>query len=222
VDKLPFSVYDFFGYLSAGFLVMVAVTTAFVGEAPLRYSPNLIVGILLIMLAYICGQVVANISGFLLEGVVVAKLIKRPTPHLFGASNAGWRRKLFPGYCRALPTSTQERIRARARSLGLEDEAGWALFMHCHARVTAEPVTEERLDTFLNLYGFCRNNCLALLAGAGLLLAGTLHRTAQTGVVSPGWWAAAAGACSIGLFYRYLKFFRHYAVEVFASYAEGD
>ncbi len=221
MDKLPFSVYDFFGYLSAGFLLLVGLATAFVGEAPLHFAPNFIVGTLFVVLAYVLGQVIANLSGFLLEGLIVAKLIRRPTPHLFGEFNMGWRKSIFPGYCKALPGSTQKRVRARAEQLGAETDAGWALFMHCHAHVKKEPTTQERLDTFLNLYGFCRNCSLALLIAGGALIAGSLLGSAETGLVSPGWWAAGAFVAVVGLFYRYLKFFRHYAVEVFASYAEG-
>jgi hypothetical protein len=223
VDKLPFSVYDFFGYLSAGFLTMVAVATAFVGEGPLHFRPGLVTGIFLLVFAYVVGQVIGNLAGFLLEGLLVGRAIRRPTPHLFGNQNDGWRQRWFPGYCRSLPAATQDRVRERARGLGVVDpQADWALFMHCHARVKGEPVTQERLETFLNLYGFCRNCALALLAGGCVLVAGSLNGSAETGVVSPGWWSAAAIACAVGLFYRYLKFFRHYAVEVFASYAEGD
>src|SRR6201999_167301 len=113
----------------------------------------------------------------------------RPTPHLFGEQNEGWRRRWFPGYCRALPVATRERVLDRARTLGIDDGAGWALFMHCHARVKGEVVTQERLDTFLNLYGFCRNCSLALLGGGLALLAGSLGGSAKTGAVSPGWWS---------------------------------
>jgi hypothetical protein len=34
------------------------------------------------------------------------------------------------------------------------------------------------------------------------------------------WWAAGALFAGIMLFYRYLKFYRHYTLEVFTSFAE--
>lgn len=34
------------------------------------------------------------------------------------------------------------------------------------------------------------------------------------------WWAALAVIVAIGMFYRYLKFFRLYTTEVFVTYAE--
>lgn len=33
-------------------------------------------------------------------------------------------------------------------------------------------------------------------------------------------WATLAAVVSIGMLYRYLKFFRHYTMEVFQTYAE--
>ncbi len=222
MERLPFSVYDFFGYLSAGFLIMVATSSAFVGEAPLEDNPNFTLAILLVVLAYICGQVIATLAGFWLEGLLVGKAIKRPTDHLFGDYNTGTRECLFPAYCTALPQPTQERVRATAREFGLPAGDRKALFYHCHARVKKEPVPQERLATFLNLYGFCRNCSLALLLGGAALFAGSLHGSAETGIVSPGWWVGGALLCAVVLFYRYLKFFRHYALEVFTSYAEGD
>lgn len=36
------------------------------------------------------------------------------------------------------------------------------------------------------------------------------------------WWAMVSAIAGVGMFYRYLKFFRHYALEVFTSYAEVD
>jgi hypothetical protein len=218
MDKLPFSVYDFFGYLSAGFLVMVGVVAAFVGEDTLNQNPSLIVGILLIVTAYIIGQVVANIAGFFLESLVVGRLLGRPTLHLFGEQESRWA-LLFPGYFRPLPLKTQERVLKRAREEADIDEPGGALFFHCHAVVKREPVTVERLGTFLNLYGFCRNTSMALISVVAFLAVGIHCGSAETGVVSPGWWLIGAAVAAVALFYRYLKFFRHYAQEVFTSYA---
>lgn len=222
MDRLPFTVYDFFGYLSAGFILLAAVAGAFVGEAPFDSNPNFVLSILLIVITYGSGQVIANVSGFAIESLLISKAVRRPTPHLFGKHNDGWRKALFPGYCRALPDSAQNRVRTLAASRGVDVNADWALFMHCHAVVKKVPVVQERLDTFLNLYGFCRNCCLALLAGACLLAVGTIQGSAQTGVVPPGWWIVGSLIGATGLFYRYLKFFRQYAVEIFASYPEED
>jgi hypothetical protein len=221
MDKVPFSVYDFLGYLAAGFLLSAGVGASFVGADELNENPSLIVSILLIVIAYIAGHVVANVAGFVLEKKLVADVLGRPTQNLFGASPRRYER-LFPGYYGELPSETRTRVLEKARSLAGISEPGEGLFFHCHARVKKEQAVMERLNTFLNLYGFCRNACMALVIVAACLLVGVVIGSAETGGIGAGWCAAAALAGAIGTFYRYLKFFRQYAIELYTSYAELD
>ncbi len=91
--------------------------------------------------------------------------------------------------------------------------------MAAFAAVRSDALTYTRLSTFLNLYGFCRNVSLASLVAAVALAAGSLAGTAYTGtLIAPGWWALGAFVIALGLFYRYLKFYRLYACEVLAAY----
>lgn len=84
-----------------------------------------------------------------------------------------------------------------------------------------DEVVRERLATFLNLYGFCRNMAMALVAVALFLAVGLVIGSADTGpVVGPGWWLGAAALGAVGVLYRYLKFYRQYALELLVSYAE--
>ena len=82
------------------------------------------------------------------------------------------------------------------------------VFLHAFATVKRDTQTLGRLNGFLAQYGFARNLTLSLVLCA---------------VVE--WWAgnrlfaAAASIAAIGMFYRYLKFFRQYTVEVLTSYA---
>jgi hypothetical protein len=220
MDKLPFSVYDFFGYLASGFVLLVAIAVAFVGYEPLTAQPPLLIGLLLIVAAYVTGHVIANLSGDLLERRLVRKRLNMPTAILMGADVPKWARWLFPGYASALPAAVQARIAARAKRAGVEDR-GEGLFFHCHAVLKHDSVVQARLNTFLNLYGFCRNMALALLLAAVVLSAGLIRGTADTGPdVAPGVWLVAALVAALALFYRYLKFLRQFGVELLTSYAE--
>jgi len=219
MDKLPLSVYDFFAYLSSGFVTLVGVAAAFTGSDDWQETPGAIVGILLLVIAYAVGHVVANISGFFLEGVIVRRWLKRPSVNLLRSTPPRWA-WLFPGYARPLPASQQERITKRARTAGVPPE-GEGLFFHCFGLVKQHESVMSRLETFLNLYGFCRNMCLAALIVGVALVIGSVTGSAKTGpLVSPGWWAAGCLVAAVALFYRYLKFLRHYTLEVFVSYAE--
>jgi hypothetical protein len=219
MDTLPFSVYDFFGYLAAGFVVVLAATAAFVGDGTIHSNPSVIEDALLIVLAYVAGQMISTISRTVLERGVLARALGSPSDRLFSESD-GWQTQLFPGYCEALPPEIQARVLNRASHQAGIDSPGRALFVHCHTRVRREPVIAARLETFLKLHAFCRNMTLAALIAALLLLVGELAGTAQTGRLAPGLWIAIALLTACGMFYRWLRFYRHFAVEVFAGYAE--
>lgn len=76
----------------------------------------------------------------------------------------------------------------------------------------------DRLNAFLNLYGFSRNVSMAALLIVPMLIVGAL-----TGDVAPRLWAASGAlVTAVAMFYRYLKFFRLYTVEVFVNYAEAE
>lgn len=219
MDKLPFSVYDFFGYLSAGFVLLVGLAAAFANTQSWQQTPSVVVGLVLIVSAYVMGQVVANLSGYLIEGILVREVLGTPSQVLFQSSKPRWA-KVLPGYYRSLPRVQQDRVLRRAEAAGVQG-TGDPLFFHCFGVVKEREAVMIRLNAFLNLYGFCRNMSLASLGVAVALLAGLVLGTAQTGdVAGPGWWALGAAIASVGLLYRYLKFFRQYGVEVFLSYAE--
>ncbi len=221
MDKLPFTAYDFFAYLSSGFIVLVAITAAFIGYEPLKESQGFILAGLFIVAAYVTGHLVANISSDVIERRLVRERLGMPTDHLLGHKKGGLGPTLFPGFYSSLPTGTQQRVVARAATRRFTGK-GEELFFHCHAVMKGDMVVQARLNTFLNLYGFCRNMTLALAVGAGALCIGVALGSVDTGPdVGPGWWIVAALLGSVGMLYRYLKFLRQFAVELFTSYAEA-
>jgi hypothetical protein len=219
MNQLPFSVYDFFGYLACGAVVLAAFIASFFGDASFQAGPTLPVGFLLVIVVYVLGQIVANVAGDLIERRIVRKRFGTPTDVLLGNRTSGKSEaRFFPGYFRALPPRVQAQVRARAG-----DREGEDLFLHCHARMKSDSVVQARLDTFLNLYGFCRNTAMGTLLAAACLLVGIVLGSAKTGsVAGPGWWLLLAVLATAGLFYRYLKFYRQYGFELFTSYAETD
>ncbi|MBA4064836.1 MAG: hypothetical protein C0501_14205 [Isosphaera sp.] len=138
----------------------------------------------------------------------------------------GWRRGVFPIYFKPLPKETRERVIKRSTKEGF-DKPGRALFYHCHAIVKRDKTAFDRMTSFINVYGLCRNVCMAGLVAAVALVCGACQDLRVVGWHIEGepnrpllWWAAAAVAVSVGMLYRYLKFFRHYTSEMFVSFAE--
>jgi hypothetical protein len=221
--KIPFDPYDFFGYLATGFLVLYAFDYAFhptpLTDQELKAGP----AVLYILLAYILGQIIASPSSYFLEHLIVGKGLGPPEVTLFEAANAvgkRWRKWSFPGYYEALPTAMQAKVRAAAQADGF-DEVDRGLFLYAHAVAKHDQTTFGRLSMFLNQYGFCRNISMGMLVAAVILFAGAIlhigHRTSLDDHRLA--WAIGALLGAVGMFYRYLKFFRLYTAEVFISYA---
>ncbi len=209
MDKLPFSAYDFFGYLASGFLVVLA--GSYIGGYTWLTQDDIGVttGLLLLTASYIVGQVLASPSAWLYERVIVRKVLRRPNQNLF-ASQGNWWRFVFPGYYTPLPAGTQKAVIALVKDDG--SHTGEALFLHAFGVVKLEQSCMSRLSDFRNMYGFCRNVSFAcLLIAVAMMIKewGTWEHQALI---------IAAYACAIGMFYRYLKFLRQYSYELFVSY----
>ncbi len=218
MNRIPFSVYDFFGYLATGFLMLVTVAYATCMTVLLRETPPLVMSFFWIVAAYVVGHIVAHIASAFLEEAVLRRGLGSPEEHLLAAKKSGWRARIFPGNFKPFPTSTQQRVLTKAQQRGVTT-SDRSFFFHCHPLVKRDQATLERLNSFLNLYGFSRNLCMALLLIVPLLLYSTWG--SECGFRrAPLWWAVIALVAAIGMFYRYLKFFRHYTVEVFTTYAE--
>lgn len=220
MDKLPFTLYEILNYLGAGFVLIAAVDIAFNAGWFSTKDPPLGFVVLTITIAYIAGHVVANFSGFVLERVAARGILGAPEDNLF-AHHRSRLRFLFPGYFDPLPEQTRARVFDGAEAAGIT-KPGRALFYHCHAIVKHSAVVNARLSTFLNMYGFCRNvGAACLMAAAIIWFEATFGAwLGRAGQVVKFRWSAGAFFAGVVMFYRYLKFYRHYTVEVFTSYAE--
>jgi hypothetical protein len=222
MNRIPFSIYDFFGYLAAGFVLILSVDYAFQGGWLLRDNLGTVLSLFWLLAAYVAGHLIAGISSALLEQGLVRSILGSPEETLFhDHSNSRWRH-VFPAFFRPLPKETRHRVLQKAARLAAIDEPGRGLFFHCHPIVKRDQPTLERLNTFLNQYGFCRNLSVASFLAAIVLLVGALWswRSGQDEGAPRLYWAGIAIVVAIGMLYRYLKFFRHYTVEVFVTYAE--
>lgn len=245
IGSIPFTAYDFFGYLAEGLLMLVALDAAFVAD-PTRFSPGATESLILITAAYVVGQLIGQLAGGLLEtGLFDKTTVGFPSVNLFVKREPRRRLKdlfvslLFGAYWRPFPSHTRTRIlekarvgpatrtyrgqlHRRARADGWRKLAadGEALFHHCYGALKARDVDSGRLANLLNVYAFCRNMALALTLAAIALAVGALIGTAHTGPISSCWWAAGSAVTAVGLFLRYLKIYRLFHEEIFTTYAE--
>lgn len=212
--KIPFSVYDFFGLLSAG-LIWCAVGDYFLGLGVFgTKSINAPSGAVLIVVAYVVGHINANLSSAVLEQVLVGKVLGRPQQILFAPkkSKLAW---FFPGYYRPLASDEITRARVKAEIAGVT--VGTQAFFS-HARTVSKTCerTWNHMQVFIAQYGFCRNIAFAL----GMLAVVTAVLAISRCCYDLAWVSATLLIAAVGMFYRYLKFFRQYTYEMFTAYPD--
>ncbi len=216
LDRFPFTSYDFWAYLAAGFLLL--------GPADFVFGTNLLTGrdwswfeiSVAVSSAYVTGQLVASLSATLLERGLVGHLLGYPRNVLFGRAQVWrWVRWCLAGYYTALPEATQRAAAEKGKVVGV-DEPGEALFWPAFNAARDRPKVMERLESFLNQYGFARNIATVAILD-GLLLAWSYSFNEGPALHANLAWVSLMVA--VGMTLRYLKFFRLYAVEVFTAYA---
>jgi hypothetical protein len=215
-SKIPFVAYDFWAYLSAGFLLLFGFDSIAGTKLVMRDSWTVIQAVIAVSVAYALGQLVASASSALFERLLVGKLLGYPRLALFGKSKAHrWVKRLLPTYFETLPTDTQSKVLEKAKSEGVTSP-GESLFLLAFAKARETPAILSRLDNFLNMYGFARNIALVALLDAGLFYWSYMQ---AEGPAEHLLYSRLALLVGIGMLYRYLKFFRLYAHEVFTSFA---
>lgn len=215
-QRIPFTSYDFWAYLSAGFLLLFAVDQAAGTKLLMRDSWTVVQGVIAVSLAYVAGQLVGSLSSWLFEKVLVGKLLGDPRNVLFGQPKAWpWVRRCIPSYFEALPDATQKAALKKGGLIGVT-APGEALFWAAFAYARTAPPVMARLSDFLNLYGFSRNIAFVGLVDAAIFQWSFLQPNSPNVHLT---YARIALAIGLGMTLRYLKFFRLYAVEVFTSFA---
>jgi hypothetical protein len=214
VPKIPFTAYDIFAYVVSGLLVISAADFVFSGNWVIKAKLSVIQGLIAVVIAYVLGHVVSAVSAVLLEREFVERVLG-PREEVLFAKAAPRFPHLFRGYSTPLPRQFRRLVLERARPAGFK-RVDHALFLHCDAAMRAREETAPILATFLNVYGFARNACVASLIVAPLLVFGGIFGADQRGTkVLLG---VAALLAAVGLLYRYLKFFHLYARDVFLFY----
>jgi len=220
IDKVPFDVYDFFGYLASGLLILLSMEMVLGFPHVLGQDLTVVDTAALILGAYVAGQCVAAPARLVLEDGLVDKVLKRPSVNLFRNKRPLVRRVLAPGYYQQLPEDRRKKVGDRAKDEGVQG-TGEELFLHVRYsdEIRGNPTAMGRLDNFLAKYGFARNlGFTALLVGTAMLADSLLTDGPNPELSQYGVTALVAGLFLVN---RYLKFFRQYSYEMFNTYAKG-
>lgn len=216
MPKIPFSVYDFFGYLACGFLLCATYDFTFGGQVLLVEKLPTTYAIFWTVMAYIIGHINANLSLWILEKNFVGRFLGKPEKILLNESlNFKWRKIIFPGYYSRINEEICNRISSKAEKLGVEGGPE-TLFHHVRNYVKHDSTTWMRIEVFLERYGFCRNTSFALFLSALILVISKIFNNN----CEHSKYALFAFIGSLGMLYRYLKFYRQYSFEIFTAYPD--
>ena len=240
MKSIPFSFYDFFGYLAPGFLTLAVIDLVFLDKYLYKQDKSIVAfWVLLVGGAYLVGHVLALFCNSVYERLIVSKWLKKPATNLFLDREIGLEGKLFKNYFESLPEQIRKKILEKATREHLEIpkliEAALpnkkitnkdltddlkndirALYLHAHSRVKLNEVAMAQQDTFLKLYGFARNISFSSLVATFLII---YHCIAHC--LSQNWhWLVVFFVSFIAMFYVYLKFYRWHTRELFLAYSE--
>ena len=221
-----FNDYDFWAYLSSGVLAIAAWDFAFGTSWILKEIWGVTDAVIIVFAAYVLGHVVAAPASWLLERVLVAKVLRSPSDNLFVDEQSGYRRLLkrwlLADYYQPLDPELRKRVLAQA---GDNPKIGESLFWKAFAIAKRDSNAYSRMSNFLNVYGFCRNISFVCFVFV------TFNLASFAGIGVPGarlpeptelaQWSILSIVVGFLLLHRFLKFYRLYSVEVFVAYAES-
>lgn len=219
MDKIPFSIYDFFGYLAPGVLLVASVDYFFVDQKLIEYADkNVLTGVISILLIYMLGHIIATPSAWFLESRLVKKNLKAPRETLFLTKYkiTGFK-KLFSAFYKPLSTEVKRGILEGLeikKDTKLDKEKCREIFQIAFSKVKTDEQSILSLNTFLYLYGFARNISLTCFIVAIMLFISTII----SGVWANTYWIVGFLIAGITMLYRFLKFYRHYTYDMFLSY----
>lgn len=213
MGSIPFSLYDFFGYLVAGVMCLVAADHMLDLGWLSTDTPPLQLQAFWLILAYVTGHVNAHWASWFLEKRV-ARRLGPPSKTLFDRQSE---HRFFKHYRSPLSEGTAEATLDKYERMTGSRKPGEDMFLFCYHHVKEQcPQAAARLNTFVSLYGFARN-----LSFATLVLAASFAIAAARGLTHSWVLTGVSLLAAITFFYRYLKFYRMFSVEVFASFRTG-
>lgn len=238
--EVPFTLYDFFGYLLPGLTFGALLFLSFDLPKAVEYARHTILGlepkptfsfllsdiiklldqspffisVLAIVIAYILGHIIASLSSFLFEKIVVLNWLSYPTENMFQLKER--KHPFFPNYRRGYTKKFIKSFRKHFESsfgipLKNPNDVFWITFEFVAHNC---PSAFARSMHFLNLYGFSRNLSMTFLSAAVFLLSYEI----ANGLMINWLFLSIYTAISFSLFWNYLRLFRRLNDEVFRGF----
>jgi len=215
--RFPLSVFDFFAYFLQGFLLLIGIAILLnIEVGGIISTTNLFLDLVVVVVSYILGHVISELSRWLIEGKLVKRHLGYPSDFVFSEE-----RNKMPFFSEYLSTYSKEFIsdfkevfnKKYANKFSRIDD--YNAFLLCFHTVKENcPNAFSRLNIFISMYDFSRNLTLVFLIYAVIFTAISISRSDFT-------WILGVFLSLIFAFIflkRYLKFFKAFANEVYYSF----
>lgn len=220
--EFPFTDYDFYGYLASGFVGLFAADYVLTGGAiMLRDHWTFVQGVLAFAVAYALGQVLASPSSIFIEHMIARRWLSPPTEILAGLKVPTDAERFVGEWIigrnyAPFDEVTRQRLHERAETLsGGKAVSAESLFQMSFNAARAIDSAAKRLDEFRNVYGLCRNLAFTCAITA---IAFAVRALILGDAIS--WSLAAVSALlSVGMLFRFLKFYSAFAAEALRAFA---
>ena len=157
----PFTDYDFWAYISSGFVFLFALDHSLQLAIFQRPTWTVVEGLIAVAVAYAVGHLLAGCAAAILERRFVRQYLGRPSLLLLGVREGPkWFQYVNPEFYEPLPKAIIDKILAKARTEGIT-EPGEALFWLAYDHIRQKKFRHARVSTFLNLYGLCQRSLMA-------------------------------------------------------------
>lgn len=219
----PFTDYDFYAYLTSGLILVAAFDLGFFnGALVYEESWSFVQGVFWTITCYLIGHVAAGLSSFFLQQLTFCGPFSSPESIILGLKNPRLHeriiRRLFANEYSQFPEYISAKILEK-----LETDTGHEISAETDREVvfqTAfsisryEDSSKQRLDTFMNLYGLCRNVSFSFLISFFIFaISSVIYEDSFNSIL-----AALSLSMTIGMFGRYLKFYSAYTREILRTY----
>lgn len=225
VVKISFNRYDYFGVLLPSMVLLISITLILPYELFSDLSLYLdnfkefktimivIFSVGIIFLCYILELLISGISSWVIEKLIIKKVLKYPSYNLFNQIGS----KFFKSYKASYSQDFIKEFKEKYNTyFGLDFEVEADRFRLCFEVIKEHcPTSFGRLKTFISLYGLHRNLIITFLSIMILYIIKYCFGFNSIFIITI---IIISPLISYFNFVHYLKFFRIYADEVFRAF----
>ncbi|MDO9183438.1 MAG: hypothetical protein Q7U04_13570 [Bacteriovorax sp.] len=210
MSDMPFEKYEFLAILPPGFLLLSVNYIHF--DLKTIFNPeNVVHTVSLFIISYILGQILAEFSIFIIEGLT-KKILGDPV-YILADKCKSFKMTYLTNYQKPFQQPMLKNFNDHLLKENIKDEdlSGWAYgVLVSKAKNAQDSSISSKLQGWQRLFGFARNCSMALLLQSIIFFIAYYTTRSEHNI----WLGIIALFLSYMLYLRYLKFFKTYSVEL--------